>query len=202
LERAGYQRTDGGDARLWYLYPAGNASVQRYTVLEPKPKLRIFAVNFGFSNEDVRGLRNRIAKQVVSELGKVSRETLCWTTFDVGRALQWPLLGIPYPRDAVTARNQLTEMCQYLGTQLELVRGPAEVSHRLTSSDAPFGWMSLNHPVRRAVEAVAATRVSGQDLAEVKRRLLGVQPTLYQALRVGPRWPRTVEMICRAADET
>lgn len=202
LERGGYQRAaDCGDGRVWYIFPDGEPTVERYVVLEPKTKLGIYSVYFGFSNADLRRVRAELASSVAAEIGKkLNKFAPCWTTFDVGRPLNWPLLGIPYPREQAAARVQFSAMCQYLQGVLDPIDGPAAVLDRLLRVDSPFDWISLNHPVRRAVEAVAAASVVGQGLGAAKERLFAAQPYLYQSLRTGSRWPRLIDTLATYAE--
>lgn len=198
LERHGYQRiVAGSDARLWYLSPKSTAAAEQYVVLDHKKTFRIYGVSIGFSNNEIRHLRNELAGVVLAELGKsLSMRARCWTTFDVGLALQWPLLGIPYPRERSFGFSQFRQMTEFLATVLEPIDGPAAMLDRLAGTDSPFDWAVYNNPLRRVVEVVATAKVAGHDIAEVEKKLLRAQSQLNKELRTGPRWPELVEQIC------
>jgi hypothetical protein len=177
--------------------PKSTTAAEQYVLLEHKKTLRLYGVFIGFSNIEVRHVRNQLAVAVLSELGRsLSMSARCWSTFDVGRALNWPLFGIPYPRERSTGSSQFAQMIEYLVSVLEPIDGPKSMLDRLVSFEPPYDWISLNHPVRRAVEAVATAKVSGHDLSDVERKLLLAQSYLYKELRNGPRWPELIARIC------
>jgi hypothetical protein len=64
----------------------------------------------------------------------------CWSAFDIGRALDCPLLGIPYPRERSAGFTQFTQMIEYLAAVLEPIDGPSVMLDRLLSCDIPFEW--------------------------------------------------------------
>ena len=206
LERTGYQRiaSSYNDARLehlaptlWYLSPKSTAAAEQYAVLEHKKTFQIYGVRIGFSSSEVRHIRNQLAAAVLSELGKsLNMKAQCWSTFDVGRALNWPLLGIPYPRERSVGFTQFTQMIEYLVAVLEPIDGPSVMLDRLLSCGIPFEWGAPNHPVGRAVEVVATAKVSGHDMSDVQEKLLMGQKYLYKELRTGRTWPDLIARIC------
>jgi hypothetical protein len=198
LERRGYQRiASHWDGKLWYLSPKSTPAAQQYVVLEHKSTLKVYGAYMAFSNSDIRALRDSLKVRLVGELGESSLLAApAWTTFDIGRALKWPLLGIPYPRERAAAVAQFSGMCDYLVTVLEPIDGPRAMLGLLMRLDVPFDWGGLNHPVRRAVELVATAQVAGHSMEDVRSKLLMAQKDLHAGLRTGPKWPDLVARIC------
>jgi hypothetical protein len=206
LERNGYQRIADSDdnarlqhlsSTLWYLSPKSTTAVEQYLVLEHKKTFGIYGVYIGFSSGEVRRVRSQLVTTVLSTLPKsLSANAWCWSKFDIGRALDWPLLGIPYPRERSAGFTQFEQMIEYLAAMLESVDRPCVMLDRLLSFDSPFEWGPPNHPAGRAVEAVATAKVSGHDLPDVQEKLLMAQRYLHKELRTGPTWPALIARIC------
>jgi hypothetical protein len=93
LERREYQRiASESDGKLWYVSPRSTATAEQYVVLEHKKTFRIYGVYIGFSNSEIRHLRNVLLEaSLLRTIEQLNGETRCWSTFDVGRALNWPL---------------------------------------------------------------------------------------------------------------
>ena len=198
LERREYQRIPSeSDGKLWYVSSKSTATAEQYVVLEHKKTFRIYGVYIGFSNSEIRDLRNVLLKSTLfPTIKQLNGKARCWSTFDVGRALNWPLLGIPYPRERSHGMTQFTQMTEYLAAVLEPVDGPAAILERLLSTDVPFDWAGLNHAVGRAVEVVATAKVIGHPMQDVQTKLLAAQADLYKELKTGTRWPELIARIC------
>src|SRR5262249_50128587 len=145
LERRGYQRLPTPDhprsRDVWYSSPASALEAKQYVALTPNYGKLAFGFRFGFSVPAARVILEaalpRFNELVVDY--SVPSGLYCWTTFDAGRLLEWPVLAIPCPTNPARGSEQFKELVdRVLVPTFESAVSPKAVLERLLRSDVPF----------------------------------------------------------------
>jgi hypothetical protein len=193
LESRSYQRLAEPVRRaaggLWYGSPTSTAETKQYIQLQSKFGGTAYGVRVGFSLASAKSLLEA-ARARINEIAEVSigPNEYCWTLFDAGRALNWPLLTIPHPNDKSMGAQQFDDLAQkFLGPVCESVIDAQAVLERLLRTEVPFDWGACN-PIVRGAEVIATAVAHRIDLDPIVERLRGYQNRLNVIYRSGDKW--------------
>ena len=210
FEALGYVRmvdvrnTDPQD--ILFRHESSTNDVMQFASLTYKPRQDAYALRIGISNLDAM-----IAlKDVVSVLDPylhpaISREDLriwpCWTMFNAGRALKWPFVSIPDPRNRRAWQMQLQAFAERLLPVFLKTSSASGILNLLLRDDEPFDWWATN-TVLRTAEVVALNRVSHASWPLTRERLSAVEPKIPRDLHGCKDTARFIDDLARALGAT
>jgi len=189
FEAKGYLRLPAASSDstgdMWYRFEASSENAIHLANLQYKPIARAYGVRLAAFNPDAQRLVKSALPLILRYLhpsfaGNRAKyfDRPHWLLFDVGRALQWPLLAVPNPFARDTWPSQLQELLdKFLEPTFWKVKSIPGLQELLFRNEAPFEW-SASGPVIRAAEIIALAKVAKSDTAAIKRKLLDFRQTI------------------------
>lgn len=184
----------------WYGRQSRSGGVGAHVLVEWKPRLGGYSVQFGFSDLLAAPLRASV-EGIVRTLNDgmwPPKGLPCWTLFNAGRLLSWPLLVAPNPTDPDEWCSQLTQLQhEVFQRTIEQVDTSEDLVSLLLRTSKPFEWGACN-PVARAAEVLASALTACQSDRTTLQQLEALLPHLPRSFSRGSRWKDVLVQIYEA----
>lgn len=193
FEAKGYRPLQGVHSRaigdIWYRFETSNNQATHLANLQYKPTADAYAVRLATFNPDAQRLVRNALPLILRYLhpsfasnGAKYFDRPHWLLFDVGRALQWPLLAIPNPFAREAWPSQLQELLtKFLEPIFWKINGTHDIQELLFRNEIPFEW-SVSGPVVRVAEIVALSKIEKSEDPAIKKRILDFKQVITPAM--------------------
>lgn len=169
----------------WYRFASSTEQAVHIASLQFKPAAKAYGVRLGVYSPKAQALVRQALQTILRYLHPAFAADPAkyfsqphWMLFDVGRALEWPLLAIPNPLGRDEWRSQLSALRErYLEGIFWKVRTVDELIELVLRNDTPFEW-SVSGPVLRTAELIALSRIANRDVADVIFRIRALEQTV------------------------
>ncbi|MEO8751919.1 MAG: hypothetical protein ABI624_04490, partial [Casimicrobiaceae bacterium] len=174
---------------IWFRFQSSNDDVVHLADLQFKPTAKAYAVRLAVFNPGAQRLVRNALPVVLKYLhpsfaskGAQYFDRPHWLLFDVGRALEWPLVAIPNPLARDTWPSQLQELVdRFLESIFWKIKSISDILALLFRNDTPFEW-AVSGPVMRAAEIIALGKIAGSEEATLRNRILEFRPVIVRGM--------------------
>lgn len=177
IEDMGFRLVEGAYSptkrETWYEKLSGNDEVTFYAKLEVKTGQRSHAWCYGavvpVARHWLREHRptiDRYLNPMLAEARWGAWLRVCWTVFDVGRILDWPLFSIPNPLNREMLDKQIEEARnEVFEPAFREITNSVHVRNLYLRDDGGYGWDGGNAALRLC-EVVAMSILEGRSMED------------------------------------